>query len=763
MSASPALVNIRENLLANVNPKLYQARPDLLSFIVQTRTNDPQLDLELQRLPWNEWDFIQYHYRAGIALSTNTAPILDRPISKLRALVICGKYENPADWIDLQPDLDALKQLGDAVELEIWISDPLKQSKLELLKKLDRSTYHLLFFCGHSSATNQIQLNDREDIDTDDHRFKKILTQLKNRGLILAFFNSCDGLGIARALMSVGIPYVVVMKELVHDRVAHEFIKKFLAEAIEPEIPIHIAVDKARKELQWLDELPHVEFLPILLQNPEQPPFYINPAPSDLASKLNTDRSPQISQSPLFKYRLFATIPAIILLAIGSFFWINFSKNNDLQGRISAGEAQLKGADRDSTLEVAHSYFQSKQYDLSMKEFDRYLSLEDRAANPEIVIFRNNAKAYSDSIATGAKVLKIATSVPLANNRPIAEEILRGVAQYQTKYNHHDRTKLVVVIGSDDNSPILSTQIAKKFVADADILAIVGHNASEASEAAAIIYNRQVVMISPTSFSLKLKKDRPADSIYRMVPQMTSFASQLADYIKKSDRTNDLRVGTCVDPDSPDNNSFQSQFSFILRGKASKPLDLDCGSFDNIDRPQRQQLIVKNTIANRIDTILVAPHVNKLKQTVAFMKAIRQNPALKNIKLIGSPSLYTKYVSDRNQDKLLNGLVLIVPYFPERHQLNYFINNFENEWKIPLVTWRTSMAYAATAAIAQNLSPLSTRSTIQQGMSKTDRVYDTNTGLTNFSFNKSGERNTDDAPGTLIELTGTQFANVSER
>ena len=771
LTTSPGLAQIRENLLANVAPDRYYHRPDLLFFVVQTRTNDPLLDLELQRLPWNEWKFVRDYYRTSIALSTNNAPITEPQTVKLKALVICGKYEDLNNHIDLQPDLDALKQhLGNTVELEIWISDPKVRSKLELLEKLDKSTYQLLFFCGHSSSNNQIQLNDREYISIDDNRFEQVLNNLRSRGLILAFFNSCDGLGIARALMSVGIPYVVVMKELVHDRVAHEFIKRFLEKAIQPEIPIHVAVNEARQELEWLKELPHGEFLPVLFQNPEQPPLYINPV------QLVSTAARTVRTRNVFKKSLLLALLAIIIVLTVNFVSHNIWPASDgLEGRISMGERPLKGS-HDLDLDLAYSYFNTQKYDLSLKEFDRYLSTEFEreekaykqvSANPEIVIFRNNAKAYSEMRKTGVKVLKIATSVPLKNH-PIAVEILHGIAQYQTKYNRQtDSTqpKLAIAVGSDDNNPDLSIKIATKFVADPEILAVIGHNASDASEAAAPIYNQhQLVMLSPTSFSDSLKKKSPTDSLYRMVPQMNIFATQLADHIEKMAKNSKLRVGICVDPDSPDNNSFQKQFNNNLRSKAFKAVDLKCGSFDNINQPQKRQEIINKLSANHIDTMLVAPHINKLDRTITFLKAVRQDPRVKNIKQIGSPSLYTKYVSDRNQDKLLDGLVLIVPYYPDPHKSNSFITSFQAEWKIPLETWRTPMSYAAMAVIAHNLSSSSTRQTLNQSMSKIDRVYDTDMALAKFYFNAEGERSTEDPKdtiGPLIQLVGKQFVTAS--
>jgi CHAT domain len=272
LSKSPELYQIRESLLVNVPPEKYKNRPEF-SLILEINNDDSQINLELQRLPWNEWKFIQDNYNTGIALSTKTVPIVTQQYCKPKVLVICGKYN---DGINTDPDLESIrKYLGDTVELEIWVSDSEKKSKRELLEKLENSVYHLLFFCGHSSS-NTIQLNDHEYISVDDNNLIEILTELKNKGLLLAFFNSCDGLKIAQSLNSIGIPYVVAMKEFVHDRVAQIFIEKFLEKAIQPGISIHVAVNLARQSLRKLQELPHGEFLPVLFTNPEQSTLYLH-------------------------------------------------------------------------------------------------------------------------------------------------------------------------------------------------------------------------------------------------------------------------------------------------------------------------------------------------------------------------------------------------------------------------------------------------------------------------------------------------------
>ncbi len=49
-----------------------------------------------------------------------------------------------------------------------------------------------------------------------------------SRGLQLAIFNSCDGLGLANDLAELNIPQIIVMRSPVPDLVAQEFLKHFL-------------------------------------------------------------------------------------------------------------------------------------------------------------------------------------------------------------------------------------------------------------------------------------------------------------------------------------------------------------------------------------------------------------------------------------------------------------------------------------------------------------------------------------------------------
>lgn len=89
------------------------------------------------------------------------------------------------------------------------------------------------------------------------------------RGLKLAIFNSCDGLGLANALEKLHIPQVIVMREPVPNLVAQQFFHHFLIAFAVNKLPLYLAVKQARCRLQGLEqEYPAASWLPIICQNP---------------------------------------------------------------------------------------------------------------------------------------------------------------------------------------------------------------------------------------------------------------------------------------------------------------------------------------------------------------------------------------------------------------------------------------------------------------------------------------------------------------
>ncbi|MBD2464603.1 CHASE2 domain-containing protein [Oscillatoria sp. FACHB-1407] len=227
-------------------------------------------DPGLQYLPWHLWDLLERYSKAEIALSSAAYERVSQPRpprGSVRILAILGNSEG----IDVQADRRLLEQLPDA---EIcFLVEPQRQ---DLTDRLWEQRWDILFFAGHSltqesGEAGQIHINPTESLTISQLRYA--LKKAMERGLKLAIFNSCDGLGLARELADLHIPQLVVMREPVPDRVAQAFLQYFLA-AFSKGRSLYLAVREARERLQALEEqFPCATWLPVIFQNPAEVPF----------------------------------------------------------------------------------------------------------------------------------------------------------------------------------------------------------------------------------------------------------------------------------------------------------------------------------------------------------------------------------------------------------------------------------------------------------------------------------------------------------
>ncbi len=237
-------------------------------------------DSWLRRLPWHLWDFFENYSKAEVALSALEYEIL--PSSKsltsnglVKILAILGNSEG----ISLETDRELLKQLPDAQTT--FLIEP-KRSQLN--DELWQQEWDILFFAGHSSSqsdgkTGYVFINETDKLTIDE--LKYALKQAVRGGLQLAIFNSCDGLGLAHQLENLHIPQIIVMREPVPDKVAHEFLKNFLTN-FSGGVPLYLAVRESREKLQGLeDEYPCAIWLPVICQHPAAVP----PTWSELVNK----------------------------------------------------------------------------------------------------------------------------------------------------------------------------------------------------------------------------------------------------------------------------------------------------------------------------------------------------------------------------------------------------------------------------------------------------------------------------------------------
>ncbi|MBD2578908.1 CHASE2 domain-containing protein [Oscillatoria sp. FACHB-1406] len=224
-------------------------------------------DEPLRHLPWHLWHFFEDYPKAEVTLSPQEYERVVPVPSQGRILAILGH----ASGIDVQADRALLESLPGAEV--VFLVEPTR----EILDRWlwDDRGWDILFFAGHSASEREgevgwIEINPTEGLRLD--RLKNALRAAISRGLKLAIFNSCDGLGLARQLADLNLPQLIVMREPVPDRVAQAFLKNFLAAFARGE-SFPLAVREARERLQGLEsEFPCASWLPAIFQNPTTVP-----------------------------------------------------------------------------------------------------------------------------------------------------------------------------------------------------------------------------------------------------------------------------------------------------------------------------------------------------------------------------------------------------------------------------------------------------------------------------------------------------------
>lgn len=261
---------IREKMLEQISPT------EPVRLILQTE------DELLKRLPWHLWDWFEHYPKAEIALSSpayEQINLPERTRPQVRILAILGN----SIGINTEADRHLLKQLPNS-EIQFLI-EPERQQLTEQL--WDLQGWDILFFAGHSSsqtpqcpphpdtnnldeAKNRIYLNQTDSLTLTEMKYA--LKKAVEKGLKIAIFNSCDGLGLAQELADLHIPQILVMREPVPDQVAQTFLKYFLMAFSQGE-SFYLSVRQAREQLQGLEHhFPCATWLPVIYQNPAQKP-----------------------------------------------------------------------------------------------------------------------------------------------------------------------------------------------------------------------------------------------------------------------------------------------------------------------------------------------------------------------------------------------------------------------------------------------------------------------------------------------------------
>jgi branched-chain amino acid transport system substrate-binding protein len=726
---------VKEQLLTNLNSS------DEIRILIQTN------NYELLSLPWHLWNFLDSYPKAEIALSNPTYGYAEnvKNLGKhnfknpVKILSIIGN----SSGISVREDLDFLENLPGA-NVSVLV-EPNRKLIHDMLWQQD---WDILFFAGHSSSGSDdtpayIYINETDKLTIPELKFG--LKNAISRGLQLAIFNSCDGLKLAKNLADLNMPQLIVMRELVPDLVAQQFLKYFL-DAFSHGKSLYLSVRESRERLQILeDKFPCASLLPVIFQNPIiLPPTWKNNNHLHPIFRYFSKSKPILSGYMLLILMLGATLVNLVSLKVG-----NQQSQTYVEDRISLGEKTLINSvnldtntdDKKQGLKA----FASKDFKTASEYFQK--SLQWNRNDPETLIYLNNAKIGKSS------TLKIGVVIPINSSPDVAQDILRGVAHAQNEINNKGGIKekpLQVEIANDDNNPEIAKQIATKLVEDPDILAVIGHASSQTSIIATSVYGSgKLVMISPTSTSESLSNINKF--FFRTIPSNSFMANTLANTVIKSDHKT---IAICNDDSSEYNKySFKQALVFAIISRGVKVINIDCNLSESDLNPSKT---IYQAINNRADSLLLAPSVGNIDKALEIAKANKGRLAL-----FGNNVLYNKKTLRLGQESVRN-LVLVVPWYPKTFSKNTFIENSNQLWGEP-VNWRTAMTYDATQVIIKGLMESNSRDSLQKVLSSPNFSVNGATGKIQFI---SGDRQ---KPATLVKIvqnnqsdSGYEFVSISD-
>ncbi|MFQ3680107.1 MAG: ABC transporter substrate-binding protein [Pseudanabaenaceae cyanobacterium] len=359
----------------------------------------------------------------------------------------------------------------------------------------------------------------------------------------------------------------------------------------------------------------------------------------------------------------------------GGFWWLSQQvPGNTIP--ISHGETLVLTADRNPSKEQAAAAMAQGNYPQALAAWEA--SLRQNPNDPEAVIFANNARL------AGGVVPSLAVVVPATTATTAARELLRGVAQAQQELNAGNRWAFRVAIANDENRPDLAKKVAQQLGANPTVLGVIGHFGSEASLAAAPIYNQVgLPMISATSTSTQLSTAGPA--IFRTVPSDRFTAEALARYGLNTLRRR--RALVLFNADSSYSQSLKTEFATALAASGGQVV----GEINLADPNYRASAVPPQAQQLRADFLALLPNTATLEP--ALEAAIANNQRLP---MVGGDSVYNPKTLQLGGAAVRN-LVVAVPWHIEKNPTARFVATSRQLWRGD-VNWRTAMAYDAVQA-----------------------------------------------------------------
>ncbi|MEH2153091.1 ABC transporter substrate-binding protein [Nostoc sp.] len=438
------------------------------------------------------------------------------------------------------------------------------------------------------------------------------------------------------------------------------------------------------------------------------------------------------SRTPIRQGVILGTIAAVIALVGGGIAVYRFltpcssgqEKVNgscvSIQSNISRGDRTffftIPNTSRDQGIEA----FKKGDYPEAAALFQNAVKDKNNKPDPEVLIYYNNAKAREKG-----QSLTLAVVVPADNSQDATQEVLRGVAQAQNQFNANGGSNgrlLEIAIANDSNDPNKAEQVAQQLVNDKSVLGVIGHDSSEATQAALPIYKQAgIPIISSTSTANSLN----GRNFFRTIPSDAASGEKLAQYAQNSALN---KVVIFYNPKSAYSNSLREEFTNKFKGQIFRKIDLT-------DQTLNIEQELKESASQKVQAVMLFPDVHHTSRAIEIAKRNANNNL--GLKLLGGESLYNQQNLNEG-NKAVEGLILAVPWFRKAPQSKKFAKSAEDYWKGG-VSWSTATSFDATKAFIKSLSFNPSRQSILAGLPMIELSSEETSGDV-VKFNKEGER-----------------------
>jgi eukaryotic-like serine/threonine-protein kinase len=509
--------------------------------------------------------------------------------------------------------------------------------------------------------------------------------------------------------------------------------------------PTELPRNQPTGELNWHSEAPQVEqkltaliddLMALSAQNRPQ-------NTQEILQRL--EENPPVPPSRSYKKLLIlgGAVTFLILAAISIYWYLNgvkgcsriwlreFPQNDNLScGEEVLFNSSVVGQDPLPEKQAGVEEFADGNYIGAIRQLMNARKKEP--TDPETLIYLNNALLMEQKAYTIAIVAPIGGK---SQSRSVASGILRGIAQAQDEFNNNRKNSgepgIKVLIANDDNNPNQAEAMAKVLVSKDDILAVVGHYASEITVSALPVYqNNQLVLISPGSTAEEIRTIvTPNDFFFRTVNINNVYAKVLADYLLNQAKKKTAAV--FYNKDSLYSRSIKENFRSSFKGQVVKEFELsDPGFIADVVLDQAKKLGATALVLFPDGRV----NPNSFDNTLNLIRANQGN-----LFMMGGATLYNQDVLLEG-DRVYNKMILEVPWHRLSDPNQKFLNIAKDLWRTDNVDWYTSMSYDASIVLIEALKGLEqpTRLRIKETLANPNFQATGSSG--EISFIKNGDR-----------------------